>query len=69
MIEQWEGFKEDKWCDEINVRNFILNNYTEYTGDESFLESPTDATNKLNDIIKEYELEEVKRFLLSLKLL
>ena len=61
MEKQWEGFKEGKWCDEINVRDFIKSNYTEYTGDESFLESPTEATIKLNDKIKELELEEVKR--------
>ena len=55
MIEQWEGFKTGKWCDEINVRDFIQSNYTEYTGDDKFLESPTEATNKLNDEIKALE--------------
>ena len=39
MREEWNGFKEGKWCDEINVRNFIKCNYTEYLGDESFLET------------------------------
>ena len=61
MNEQWNGFKTGKWCDEINVRDFIQLNYTEYVGDESFLSGPTDATIKLNDKIKELELEEVKR--------
>ncbi|MBE5736764.1 MAG: formate C-acetyltransferase [Clostridiales bacterium] len=61
MKEQWLGFNEGKWCDEINVRNFIQTNYTEYTGDDDFLESPTDATITLNEKIKELELEEVKR--------
>ena len=61
MIEQWNGFNTGKWCDEINVRNFIKHNYTEYTGDEKFLEDPTDATIELNKIISELELEEVKR--------
>ncbi|MBE5739157.1 MAG: formate C-acetyltransferase [Clostridiales bacterium] len=61
MLEQWEGFKEGKWCNEISVKNFIQKNYTEYTGDESFLESPTEATIKLNEEIKELELEEVRR--------
>jgi formate C-acetyltransferase len=61
MIEQWEGFKSGKWCDEINVRDFIQNNFTEYTGDEKFLADPTEATIKLNDQVKELELEEVKR--------
>ena len=61
MIEQWEGFKPGKWCDEINVRSFIQNNYTEYTGDEKFLEGPTEATNKLVEMIKELDAEELKR--------
>ena len=49
-MEQWKGFKEGKWQDEINVQDFIRANYTEYTGDDSFLAGPTEATNKLNYI-------------------
>ena len=45
--DQWEGFKGRLWRDDINVRDFIQNNYTPYEGDESFLEGPTEATNKL----------------------
>ena len=40
-------FKGGIWQGEINVRDFILNNYTEYTGDESFLETPTERTTAL----------------------
>ena len=61
MIEQWEGFKIGKWCDEIDVRDFIINNYTEYTGDESFLVGPTAATIKLNEQIAKLEEKEVKK--------
>ena len=61
MIEQWEGFKIGKWCDEIDVRDFIINNYTEYTGDDSFLVGPTEATNKLNEQIAKLEAKEVKK--------
>lgn len=46
-MEAWKGFKTGKWNEEINVSDFIRLNYTEYTGDGSFLEGPTDATNKL----------------------
>ncbi len=60
-MEQWKGFKEGKWCDTISVSDFIQSNYTEYVGNESFLMGPTDATIKLNEKIKELELEEVKR--------
>ena len=43
----WRGFQGIKWTDEVNVRDFIQNNYTQYEGDEAFLAEPTDATNKL----------------------
>ncbi len=45
--QEWEGFKQGRWCTAINVRDFIQNNYTMYDGDESFLAEPTDATKKL----------------------
>lgn len=43
----WEGFISGTWQEEIDVRDFIQKNYTEYTGDDSFLAGPTDATKKL----------------------
>ena len=45
--EAWKGFYGRLWKEEINVRDFIQENYTPYDGDQSFLEGPTDATNKL----------------------
>ena len=36
----WRGFLGSKWTDEVNVRDFIQNNYTQYDGDESFLAAP-----------------------------
>ena len=45
--KNWEGFKTGKWNTEINLRDFIQNNYKEYTGDDSFLSGPTDRTNEL----------------------
>lgn len=42
-------FKGSEWVDEINVRNFIISNYTEYRGDDSFLAEPTETTKKLWD--------------------
>jgi len=47
--KNWESFDGKIWKDEINVRDFIQSNYTEYTGDDSFLAKPTDATDKLWD--------------------
>ena len=46
-MKQYEGFKGDAWIDNINVKQFILDNYTEYTGDESFLEGVTEKTKRL----------------------
>ena len=54
----WEGFKEGKWTKEIDVRNFIQLNYTEYKGDDSFLCGPTDATKKLWDQVMVLNEEE-----------
>ena len=57
-FDQWEGFEGRLWKEEINVRDFIQNNYTPYDGDESFLEGPTDATNKLWDAVQKLQKEE-----------
>lgn len=46
-MDAWRGFQRGNWCSEIDVRNFIQLNYTPYEGDESFLEGPTKATEKL----------------------
>ena len=45
--KNWNGFKPGVWQNEINVRDFIQNNYKEYRGDDSFLSGPTDRTNEL----------------------
>ncbi|WP_409270312.1 formate C-acetyltransferase [Neobacillus sp. SCS-31] len=45
--EHWNGFKTGKWAKEVNVRDFILNNFTLYEGDDTFLAGATDATNVL----------------------
>lgn len=57
-FEQWEGFEGRKWKDDINVRDFIQNNYTPYNGDESFLVPPTEATNKLWAALQKLQKEE-----------
>ena len=46
--EQWNGFEGRLWKEEINVRDFVQNNYKPYDGDESFLEGPTEATDAMN---------------------
>ena len=59
-MEAYRNFKGTKWQNEININNFILENYTEYSGNESFLEGPTEATNQLWKLLSEMFLEEKK---------
>ena len=49
-MKQWDGFKLGNWTNEVNVRDFIVENYDEYLGDESFLVGPTEASTKLNNM-------------------
>ena len=57
-FEQWEGFEGRLWKEEVNVRDFIQNNYKPYDGDESFLAGPTEATNKLWGALQKLQKEE-----------
>ena len=54
----WRGFLGSKWTDEVNVRDFIQNNYTQYDGDESFLAAPTNATHLLWERLQKLQKEE-----------
>ena len=56
--KQWEGFVEGKWCNTVNVRDFIQRNYTMYDGDDAFLEGPTEATTKLWSQVMELSKKE-----------
>ena len=58
MRKEWRGFKGNKWQTEVNLRDFIQNNYTSYDGDESFLAEPTQATDTLWGMLKELQKEE-----------
>ena len=58
MRTEWQGFKKSLWQDEVNVRDFIKNNYTPFDGDESFLAGPTEATKKLWGRLQELQAEE-----------
>ena len=57
-FEQWNGFEGRIWKDEVNVRDFIQKNYTQYNGDESFLAEPTEATDKLWGALQKLQKEE-----------
>lgn len=55
---QWDGFNAGRWTETVDVRDFILKNFTQYDGDESFLEGPTDATLKLWDKVMDLSKQE-----------
>ena len=54
----WRGFLGSKWTDEVNVRDFIQNNYTQYDGDESILAAPTSATHLLWERLQKLQKKE-----------
>ncbi len=57
-FKAWQGFVKGKWSEEVNVRDFIQNNYTPYEGDGAFLAPPTKATLKLWDEILDLSKKE-----------
>ncbi len=61
QYEGWDGFEGRIWKEEINVRDFIQKNYKPYDGDESFLASATDATNRLWGELQKLQKEERKK--------
>ncbi len=58
MMEHWNGFTKGVWSKEVNVRDFILKNFTPFEGDDSFLAGPTEATTKLWDQVMELTKQE-----------
>ena len=57
-MKEWDGFDGRLWKEEINVRQFIQDNYTPYEGNEDFLTGPTEATNRLWDALQKLQKEE-----------
>ncbi|RRD66832.1 MULTISPECIES: hypothetical protein, partial [unclassified Desulfovibrio] len=43
----WRGFQGNGWQNTVDVREFIVHNYTEYLGDDAFLADATESTKKL----------------------
>ena len=58
MKNAWRDFHGTQWKEEINLRDFIQNNYTQYDGDESFLVGPTEATDTLWGELQQLQKEE-----------
>ena len=65
-MEEWKNFKGDLWKKEINVSDFIKNNYKEYTGDESFLSGTTEKTDKVWGKCLDLLKEELERHVLDI---
>jgi formate C-acetyltransferase len=64
-ISPWQGFKPGLWGKEINVRDFIQQNYEPYEGDASFLAPATERTSKIWNRLSELFLEERKKGVLD----
>ncbi len=64
MIEEWNGFEPGNWAKDIDVRDFIQQNYTPYEGDDSFLVGPTERTSQLwNKVMELMKVENEKGIL------
>ena len=61
----WQGFKTGLWQKEINVRDFIQQNYEPYEGDESFLAPATERTRQLWSRLNDLFVKERKKGVLD----
>lgn len=66
MKEQWKNFKGGNWCNKVDVRDFIQNNYTSYEGNQEFLSGTTPKTNKVWNKCTELLKEELKKHVLDI---
>jgi formate C-acetyltransferase len=60
MFKEWQGFKGELWKKNIDVRNFVQENYDEYTGDHKFLEGPTEDSKNIWEELSEMFKKENK---------
>ena len=65
-MKEWRNFKEGNWCNKIDVRDFIQNNYTSYDKDESFLTGKTEKTTKIWNKCEDLLKEEIKKKVLDI---
>ena len=66
-MDAWRGFKGETWQKEINVEDFIINNYTLYEGDDSFLAPISDKTCVILDKVNQLKEEELKKGVLDIE--
>ena len=65
-MEEWKNFKGEIWKNEVNVADFIKENYHEYKGDDSFLVDKTEKTEKIWNKCQELLKEELEKGILDL---
>jgi len=65
-VAQWKGFNVGLWQSQIDVRDFIQQNYTPYEDDGSFLVPPTERTQKLWARLNRLFVEERKKGVLDI---
>ncbi len=65
MVNEWQGFKKGNWCKTIDVRDFIVRNYTPYTGDGSFLSGPTQRTSEVKAKVDDLLVREAEKGVLD----
>jgi formate C-acetyltransferase len=61
----WRDFNPGTWCSSVDVRDFIVTNVTQYTGDERFLAGPSKRTQAVWDKLQPYFKEEQKKGVLA----
>ncbi len=64
-VSPWHGFRTGLWQKEINVRDFIQQNYEPYDGDESFVAPATKRTLKIWEQLQKLFIEERKKGVLD----
>ena len=65
-MNEWRNFKEGSWCNEINVSDFIKNNYKPYKDGEEFLVGPTEKTKRVLKVYEDVCKEEVKKHVIDI---
>jgi len=66
VVPQWEGFSSGLWQNEINVRDFIQQNYEPYEGGGTFLTPATERTKRIWDRLNQLFVEERRKGVLDI---
>ncbi|MEG0826130.1 MAG: formate C-acetyltransferase [Bacilli bacterium] len=63
----WDKFEGKKWRESIDIENFIINNYHEYTGNDTFLVGITDKTKNVLAVFNKLKIEELKKGIVDIE--